>query len=104
LAPTQVVIVPISEKNLEYANTIKNALALKNIRVELNKDNETLGKKIRASEMQKIPYIVVVGQKEEEHKIISVRERKVGDIGNFSITDFLSRLEEEIAKKIIKDN
>lgn len=104
LAPTQVAIVPISEKNLEYANTIKNALALKNIRVELNKDNETLGKKIRASEMQKIPYIVVVGQKEEEHKIISVRERKVGDIGNFSITDFLSRLEEEIAKKIIKDN
>ena len=104
LAPTQVVIVPISEKNLEYANTIKNALALKNIRVELNKDNETLGKKIRASEMQKIPYIVVVGQKEEEHKIISVRERKVGDIGNFSITDFLSRLEEEITKKIIKDN
>lgn len=104
LAPTQVVIVPISEKNLEYANTIKNALALKNIRVELNKDNETLGKKIRASEMQKIPYIVVVGQKEEEHKIISVRERKVGDIGNFSITDFLSRLEEEIVKKIIKDN
>lgn len=104
LAPTQVMIIPISEKNIEYANLVRNALAVKNIRVEVNQDNETLGKKIRIAEMQKIPYIVVVGLKEEEHKIISVRERKVGDIGNFSVNDFVTRLEEEIKEKIIKEN
>jgi len=97
-------IIPISEKNIEYANLVRNALAVKNIRVEVNQDNETLGKKIRIAEMQKIPYIVVVGLKEEEHKIISVRERKVGDIGNFSVNDFVTRLEEEIREKIIKEN
>jgi len=97
-------IIPISEKNIEYANLVRNALAVKNIRVEVNQDNETLGKKIRIAEMQKIPYIVVVGLKEEEHKIISVRERKVGDIGNFSVNDFVTRLEEEIKEKIIKEN
>jgi threonyl-tRNA synthetase len=104
LAPMQVVIIPISEKNIEYANLIKASLLNKNIRVVVDENNETLGKKIRTSEMQKVPYIVVVGQKEEEHKIISVRERKVGDIGNFSVNDFIVRLESEINDKIIKDN
>ncbi len=104
LAPTQVVIIPISEKNLEYADSIKVLLLNKNIRVTVDRDNETLGKKIRASEMQKIPYIVVIGQKEEEHSIISVRERKVGDIGNFSINDFVTRLEMEIKDKVIKED
>ncbi|MDD3156208.1 MAG: His/Gly/Thr/Pro-type tRNA ligase C-terminal domain-containing protein [Candidatus Pacebacteria bacterium] len=104
LSPTQVVIIPISEKNIEYANSIKTMLVNKNIRVTLDESNETLGKKIRVSEMQKVPYIIVVGQKEEEHKIISVRERKLGDIGNFSINDFITKLEDEITNKIIKDN
>ncbi|MDD3808179.1 MAG: His/Gly/Thr/Pro-type tRNA ligase C-terminal domain-containing protein [Candidatus Pacebacteria bacterium] len=104
LSPTQVVIIPISEKNIEYANSIKTMLLSKNIRVTLDESNETLGKKIRVSEMQKVPYIIVVGQKEEEHKIISVRERKLGDIGNFSINDFITKLEDEITNKIIKDN
>ncbi len=104
LSPMQVVIIPISEKNIEYAKSIKTMLVNKNIRVIVDESNETLGKKIRVSEMQKIPYIVVVGQKEEEHQIISVRERKVGDIGNFSINDFITKLEDEITNKIIKDN
>jgi len=103
LAPTQVVIIPISEKNIEYARNIKNTLLNKNIRVEINEDNDTLGKKIREAELQKIPYVIVVGQKEEEHQIISVRERKLGDIGNFSINDFIARLETEINNKIIKE-
>ncbi|MFA5230005.1 MAG: His/Gly/Thr/Pro-type tRNA ligase C-terminal domain-containing protein [Candidatus Paceibacterota bacterium] len=103
MAPTQVVIIPISEKNIEYAKSIQTMLLNKNIRVLLNQDNDTLGKKIREAELQKIPYIVVLGQKEEEHKIISVRERKVGDIGNFSINDFIVKLESEIKDKTIKE-
>jgi len=103
LAPTQVVIIPISEKNIDYADSIKTLLLNKNIRVVVDKDNETLGKKIRSAEMQKIPYIVILGQKEEEHRIISVRERKVGDVGNFSINDFITKLETEIKEKIIKE-
>jgi threonyl-tRNA synthetase len=99
-----VVIIPISEKNLEYAETIKTLLLNKNIRVIVDRDNETLGKKIRAAEMQKIPYIVVIGQKEEEHNIISVRERKVGDIGNFSVNDFITKLEMEVKDKVIKED
>ncbi len=103
LSPTQVVIIPISEKNIEYAKSIQTMMLNKNIRVWLNQDNDTLGKKIREAELQKIPYIVVLGQKEEEHKIISVRERKIGDIGNFSINDFIIKLETEIKEKTIKE-
>jgi threonyl-tRNA synthetase len=104
MAPLQVVILPVSEKSVEYAKSIYNLLKSKDIRVEFLLENETLGKRIRAAEMQKVPYIVVIGQKEEEHNIISVRERKVGDIGNFSVNDFVTRLELEIKDKVIKED
>jgi len=103
LSPTQIVVIPISDKNIEYAKSITNTLINKNVRVVLNEDNDTLGKRIRDAEIQKIPYIIVVGQKEEEHNIISVRERKLGDIGNFSLNDFVARIENEINDKIIKE-
>ncbi|HRV32351.1 MAG TPA: His/Gly/Thr/Pro-type tRNA ligase C-terminal domain-containing protein [Candidatus Paceibacterota bacterium] len=62
-----------------------------------------MSKRIRNAELQKIPYIVVVGDKEQEHSIIAVRERFVGDLGAFSIEDFISRLIREIEDKIIKN-
>ncbi len=103
IAPVQVAILPVSEKSVEYAKNIYNNLKLKNIRTDLLIENETLGKRIREAEMQKIPYIVIIGQKEEEHNIISVRERKIGDIGNFSLVDFIVKLEKEITEKEIKE-
>ena len=102
LTPVQVVILPIGEKNLEYANTLNSLLKSKEIRTEVWLENETLSKRIRKAEMQKIPYIVVVGDKEQEHNIIAVRERFVGDLGVFPIEDFVKKLLEEIDNKTIK--
>ncbi len=102
LSPIQTVILPVGGKNIEYANSINMSLKAKNIRSEVW-SNETLSKRIRNAELQKIPYIVVVGDKEQEHSIIAVRERFVGDLGAFSIEDFISRLIREIEDKIIKN-
>jgi len=102
LSPNQVVILPIGEKNLEYASSINSSLIAKNIRSEVWLENETLSKRIRKAEMNKVPYIVVVGDKEQEHNIIAVRERFIGDAGAFSIEDFIARLLKEIEEKTIK--
>lgn len=75
LAPVQVKILPISEKQMGYAQEILAEFKKENIRTEINENNETLGKKIRSAKMQKIPYLIVIGEKEVEEKIITVEKR-----------------------------
>jgi threonyl-tRNA synthetase len=91
LSPVQVEVIPIGENHLRYAEEIAESLKEKNIRAELNKDNETLGKRIREGEMQKIPYLIVVGDKEIKDKTIRVRERSKGDIGEMKLNEFLEK-------------
>ena len=67
--------------------------------MEINKNNETLGKKIREAEMQKIPYLLVIGEKEVEAKSVAVRKRGKGDIGQTKIEEFVSQIKKEIQKK-----
>ncbi len=76
LAPIQAMILPISEKQKDYADLVFNELLKQGIRVEIDGSNETLGKRIRGSEMQKIPYILVVGEQEETNKTVAVRQRE----------------------------
>lgn len=90
LAPTQVAILPISEKQLSYAQKINEELLKNGIRSEVDSQNETLGKKIRHWEMQKVPYIVVVGKKEQEENKISIRKRGEGDKGTQEVEEFIS--------------
>jgi threonyl-tRNA synthetase len=99
LSPVQVSIIPISEKHVDYANDVKKALKENNIRVELKDENETLGKKIRASEMAKIPYLLVIGDKEISMNSVAVRERGKGDAGLMTTNDFIESLKAKIISK-----
>ena len=71
----------------------------KKIRIELNKDDETLSKKIRNGEMQKIPYLLIIGEKEKKTDSVSVRNRKKGDLGPVKVDKFIEKIKEEIEKK-----
>jgi threonyl-tRNA synthetase len=99
LAPVQVAIIPISEKHLIYASKIKKELQENNIRFELKDENETLGKKIRAAEMQKIPYLLIIGDKEIDANAVSVRERGKGDLGQMPTEKFIENIKDGIIKR-----
>ena len=99
LAPHQVKILPISEKHLEYAKKVQEVLLKKHIRVDLDDRNEKVGYKIREAQLSKTPYMLVVGDKEEQDNLVSVRRRGEGDIGQMSIDAFVERICEEIEDK-----
>lgn len=99
LSPVQIALVPVSEKFLGYANEIYKKMRLENIRVELNEANESLGKRIREAETQKIPYICIIGEKEVESGTISVRARGGKDEGAIKADDFIQRVRKEIVEK-----
>lgn len=90
LSPVQMKILTINEKLENYAKEIERILKEKNIRIELDLRNESIGKKIREGEMQKIPYLLVVGEKEEKEKTVAVRERGKGDTGSMKIESLLT--------------
>jgi threonyl-tRNA synthetase len=96
LSPVQVAVISISEKHENYAGEILNKLKKENIRTELKNENETLGKKIREAEIQKIPYLLIVGDKEIDMNAVAVRERGKGDAGQMSIGDFIEKIKNEI--------
>ncbi len=95
LSPVQIKILPIADTHKEYANEIFEALKEKDFRVELDDENESLGKKIRKSKMEKIPYVLVLGDKEVEDKTLTVESRDEGNIGQMSVEDLIEKLEEE---------
>ncbi len=99
IAPVQVRVVPISEKHEEYAKKVRDRLFDAGIRVELEERNETLSKKIRFAEKDKIPYVAVVGDKEMQDERVSVRKRKAGDLGSLSIEEFIEKINEEVASR-----
>ncbi len=99
LAPVQVRVVPVSDRHMEYARKVKEELFDKGIRVELEGRNETLSKKIRLAEKEKIPYVAVVGDKEIENGTVAVRKRKAGDLGSFSIGDFVDHIDQEVRNR-----
>ena len=91
-SPVQVKVLAVSEKHISYADEITGYLKEKNIDAETAEANETLGKRIRETEMQKIPYILIVGDKEMEAKTVSARERVKGDLGQKTLKEFLELL------------
>ena len=99
LSPIQVWIIPIGSKHKKYAEKIEKELKEKNIRVELKNESETISKKIREGEIQKIPYMLVVGDRERKNESVRIRERKKGDIGEIKLNKFIEKLIEEIEKK-----
>ena len=99
LAPQQVVILPISEAFQANAEKIEEDLQAANIRASVDKRNEKIGYKIRQAQLKKIPYMLVVGEKEVSSNTVSVRSRKNGDLGSMSLAEFMSTLKEEIENK-----
>ena len=99
LSPVQVSILPISDNQKEYAEKIKAILEEKEIRVELDARKEKIGYKIREAQLQKVPYMLILGEKEVEANAVGVRKRKEGDIGQMSIEDFVSMILKEIEEK-----
>ena len=96
LSPLQVKVLPISDKHLEYANKVKEALEEKDVRVEVDERAEKIGYKIREAQLQKVPYMLVVGDKEEVSGEVGVRNRKDGDLGAMKLEDFTSKIDSEI--------
>lgn len=99
LSPVQAVIIPVSEKFNDYAETVKEKLASVGARVEIDNSNESLGKRIRAAEMQKAPYILVVGEKEIDSESVAVRTRGVKEQETLSTEDFVKKVVSEIKNK-----
>ncbi len=102
LAPVQVKILPISDKFLDYARSVEEKLRGEGVRVSVDTRSEKIGYKIRSAQLAKIPYMLVVGQKEEEEGVVSVRSRFKGDEGQRSLDAFLADIKEEIRTKAIR--
>jgi len=100
LTPDQVSILPISEKYLDYAKKVAQVLENSEIRALVDERNEKTGKKIRDAELMKIPYMLILGEKEEADGTVSVRKHGQGDLGTFSLSDFTSLISEETRKQL----
>jgi threonyl-tRNA synthetase len=101
LAPVQVRVLPISDKHYAYAQNVYGRLLENDIRAELDDRNEKIGYKIREAQLQKIPYMLIVGDKEVEQGTVSLRSRKEGDLGAISLNEFIEKILKEIATKAL---
>lgn len=100
LAPTQAMILPVSEKYQEYAEKVLTLLKNSDIRALIDDRNEKIGRKIRDAELQRIPFMLVVGEKEQNEETVSVRRQGQGDLGSFTVADFIASVEKEIRETI----
>ncbi len=103
LAPVQVRVLPISDKYMDYGRKVLEVLNKSGIRAEMDTRAEKIGYKIREAQMQKIPYMLVAGAKEEENGLVSVRSRFAGDEGQKSLDEFVASVSSEIAEKTVRE-
>ena len=97
------VVVPVSEKQREYASSVSDALRAKGIRVHLDDRNEKLGYRIREAQVQKIPYMLVVGDKEIEARTVAVRHRHAGDLGAMEVDALAARILQRAAERVVAE-
>lgn len=102
LAPVQVKLLPIADRHLDRIYEVKKALDEMGMRVEVDDRSEKIGYKIREAQLQKIPYMLIIGDKDIENGTVSLRHRKDGDLGSMSLEDFMAKMKEEIDTKAIK--
>jgi threonyl-tRNA synthetase len=100
LAPDQVVILPVSEKYNDYAHSVMKSLKLLDIRGEVDDRNEKMGRKIRDNELKRIPYLLIVGEREEESNEVSVRKQGEGDKGSMEVDAFAEEIKKEIEQML----
>ena len=100
LAPVQVKFLPIADRHLDFAYEVKKKLEARGIwRIEVDDRSEKLGFKLREAQLEKVPYMIVIGDKDVESNAVSVRSRKQGDMGSMSVDDFVNMIVEEVETK-----
>ncbi|TVQ14124.1 MAG: threonine--tRNA ligase [Balneolaceae bacterium] len=104
LSPVQAVLIPVSDAFNALCEDYLKALKKEGMRVEINDRSEQIGAKIREAETSKVPYMLIVGDKEKQNRSVSVRKHRKGDIGQFALTDLINRLKDEINNKVLPDN
>ena len=102
LAPTQIKLLAVADRHLDYVYEIKKQLEAEGFRVEVDSRSEKIGYKIREAQLEKVPYMFIVGDKDIEAGTVSVRHRKEGDLGAMQLSDFIALAKEEIETKAIK--
>ncbi|MNT37906.1 Threonine--tRNA ligase [compost metagenome] len=100
LAPIQVKLLTISDKHADYAAELRNKFTNLGIKAELDDRSEKIGYKIREAQLEKVPYMLIIGDKEVESKTVGVRSRKDGDIGSMEVNEFIEKIQEEIKNYI----
>ena len=100
ISPVQAKILTITDRQLDYANKVAEQLREAGIRIEVDDRNEKIGYKIRAAQTEKVPYMLVIGDKEMEEGTAALRKRGEGDLGAMAIDDIIARLSQEIAAKV----
>ncbi len=103
LAPVQAIVLPITDRQMDYAQQVRSQLEQAGVRVTVDDRKEKVNLKIRDAQLQKIPYMLVVGDREANSGEVSVRNRKHGDLGVCPIQDFLAKIQDQIAKKIASE-
>ena len=101
LAPTQVKLLPIADRHIDTLKEVKAKLEAVGIRCEIDTRSEKIGYKIREAQLEKVPYMILVGDKDIENNTISVRSRKLGDLGATTVEEFIAKAKEEIDNKTI---
>jgi len=100
VAPEQVRVLPIADRHTAYATQVRDRLVAAGIRAEVDVSNQRMGYKIRQAQVEHIPYMAVVGDKEAAAEAVAVRSRSAGDLGPFPVAEFLARVQEEVAAKV----
>ena len=100
MAPEQVRMMPMTDRNVDYAYDIKAQLEQHGFRVEMDARNEKIGKKIREAQLEKVPYMLVLGDKDQEKGVISVRDRKTGETAQMVLDEFIEKLTYEVENKL----
>ena len=101
LSPVQVKLLPVSDKSMDYAQEVEKQLKSLGIRVETDTRNEKIGYKIREAQLEKLPYMLIIGDKEKEEGTVSVRMREKGDIGSMPLSEFAARVKKENDEKTV---
>jgi threonyl-tRNA synthetase len=99
LTPVQAVVLPISDRHLGYARAVRGRLQEGSLRVELDERTESVGRKIRDAELRKIPYMAIVGDREQEAEQVAVREHRRGDVGSMPIDALIERVREQVESR-----
>ena len=102
LAPVQAVIVPITDRNVAYANSVRDKLSERGLRVEVNDSGDRMNAKLRTAQLQKIPYMLVVGDREEEDNVVAVRTRAGGNLGTVPVEEVVASLSDESEQRSLK--